>query len=52
MTAAAASVVAATAGAGAGFAWLRLRSGSVVAPMLVHATLNMTAFAGVRAVAR
>jgi membrane protease YdiL (CAAX protease family) len=43
-----AAVVASTAMAGAGFAWLRLRAGSVVAPALAHAALNMAAFAGVR----
>jgi membrane protease YdiL (CAAX protease family) len=34
--------------AGAGFAWLRLRAGSVLAPSLAHAALNMAAFAAVR----
>jgi uncharacterized protein len=43
-----AAVVATTALAGAGFAWLRLRARSVVAPSLAHAALNMVAFAGVR----
>jgi membrane protease YdiL (CAAX protease family) len=43
-----AAVVAATAGAGVLFAALRLRSGSVVAPVIAHAALNMAAFAGVR----
>jgi membrane protease YdiL (CAAX protease family) len=43
-----AAVVAATAGAGAAFAALRLLSGSVVAPVIAHATLNMVTFAGVR----
>jgi membrane protease YdiL (CAAX protease family) len=38
-------VVLATAGAGAGFAALRLRSGSVLAPVIAHATLNITTFA-------
>jgi uncharacterized protein len=47
-TASTAAVVAATATAGAGFAWLRLRADSVVAPSLAHAALNMVAFAGVR----
>jgi membrane protease YdiL (CAAX protease family) len=37
-------VVAATAAAGVVFAWLRLRSGSVVAPWLVHAVLNASTF--------
>ena len=44
-----AAVVVSTAAAGAVFAGLRLRSGSVAAPMLAHAALNMAAFAGVRA---
>ncbi len=43
-----AGVVAATAAAGLGFAGLRLASGSVAAPVLAHAALNMAAFAGVR----
>ncbi|MFL6242689.1 MAG: CPBP family intramembrane glutamic endopeptidase [Acidimicrobiia bacterium] len=47
-TASTAAVVATTALAGAGFAWLRLHASSVVAPSLVHAALNMVAFAGVR----
>ncbi len=48
LTAATASVVVATAAAGAAFAGLRLYSGSVVAPVITHAALNMTAFAAVR----
>ncbi len=47
-TASTAAVVATTAMAGAGFAWLRLRADSVLAPSLAHAALNMAAFAGVR----
>jgi hypothetical protein len=47
-----AGVVAATAAAGAAFGWLRLRTGSVLAPVLAHAALNMTSFAGVRATDR
>jgi membrane protease YdiL (CAAX protease family) len=43
-----AGVVAATTAAGLGFAGLRLASGSVAAPVLAHAALNMAAFAGVR----
>ena len=35
--------VAATSAAGAVFGWLRLRSGSVLAPMLAHAALNDSA---------
>jgi membrane protease YdiL (CAAX protease family) len=35
--------VAATAAGGAVFAWLRLRSGSVLAPLLAHAALNDSA---------
>lgn len=42
--AALAGMVAATAGAGAGFAWLRLRSGSLVAPVLAHSAVNGLAF--------
>jgi len=45
------AVVAATSVAGLGFAMLRVRSDSVVAPIIVHATLNMVAFAGIRATA-
>ena len=42
-----------TAGAGGVFAWLRLRSGSVLAPALAHAALNMSAYlAGRRLVGR
>jgi uncharacterized protein len=44
--------VAATAAAGLGFAWLRLRADSVVAPVVVHAALNSSAFAVARLVAR
>jgi membrane protease YdiL (CAAX protease family) len=47
-----AGVVATTAVAGAALAWLRLRTGSVIAPALAHAALNMTTFAGVHASAR
>ena len=47
--AATAAVVVSTAAAGALFAGLRLRSGSVAAPVVAHAALNMAAFAGVRA---
>jgi membrane protease YdiL (CAAX protease family) len=43
-----AGVVAATTAAGVGFAGLRLASGSVAAPVLAHAALNMAAFAGLR----
>ncbi len=39
-----AGTVLATAAAGAVFAWLRLRSRSVVAPVLAHAALNSLAF--------
>jgi membrane protease YdiL (CAAX protease family) len=42
-----------TAGAGGVFAWLRLRSRSVLAPALTHAALNMSAYlAGRRLVQR
>jgi CAAX protease family protein len=47
-TSSTAAVVATTALAGAGLAWLRLHARSVVAPSLAHAALNMVAFAGVR----
>jgi membrane protease YdiL (CAAX protease family) len=50
--AAVAASVAVTAVAGLGFSWLRFRADSVVAPMLVHATLNGSAFAAARLVAR
>lgn len=33
-----------TAAAGLGFVWLRERSGSLVAPVIVHAAINSTAF--------
>lgn len=39
------ATVAVTAVAGAGFAWLRLRSRSVVAPIVVHACINVAALA-------
>ena len=35
--------VAVTGAAGAAFGWLRLRSGSVLAPLLAHAALNDSA---------
>jgi uncharacterized protein len=42
-----------TAAAGGGFAWLRLRSGSVLAPTLAHAAVNVSAYlAGRRAASR
>lgn len=40
--------VAATGAAGAVFAWLRLRSGSVLAPLLTHAALNDSALIAAR----
>ena len=49
---AAAGVVIVTAAAGYGFGRLRLRSGSVVAPALVHAALNASAFVATRIVSR
>lgn len=49
---AAAGVVLVTAVAGYGFGRLRLRSGTVVAPALVHAALNASAFAATRIVSR
>jgi uncharacterized protein len=51
-TASTAAVIATTVMAGAGFAWLRLGAGSVLAPTLAHAALNMAAFAGVRITSR
>ena len=39
-----AATAGATAGAGVVFAWLRLRSRSVVAPVLAHAALNISAY--------
>ena len=44
--------VAATALAGLGFSWLRFRGDSVVAPVVVHAALNSSAFAAARLVSR
>jgi membrane protease YdiL (CAAX protease family) len=43
-----AGVVAVTALAGAAFSWLRLRSGSVVAPWIAHTALNSLSFLGGR----
>lgn len=40
-----AATFAATTVAGAGFTWLRRRSGSIVAPMLAHLATNSTTFA-------
>jgi len=45
-----AATVAATTGAGAAFAVIRLRSGSVLAPVLAHAALNATSFVVTRRV--
>jgi len=50
--AAVAAVVAVTAAAGAGFAALRLRSGSVIAAALAHAALNATAYVVARSAGR
>ncbi len=47
-----AGVIAVTAAAGAGFAALRLRSGSVLAPVLAHAALNATGYLVARRAAR
>jgi membrane protease YdiL (CAAX protease family) len=44
--------VAVTAAAGLGFSWLRLRADSLVAPVVVHAVLNSSAFAAARLVGR
>jgi membrane protease YdiL (CAAX protease family) len=43
---------AATTGAGAVFAWLRLRSGSALAPALTHAAVNVGAYLAGRSVMR
>jgi membrane protease YdiL (CAAX protease family) len=40
--------VAATAAAGVAFAWLRKRSGSVLAPVIAHATINGSSFVAAR----
>jgi membrane protease YdiL (CAAX protease family) len=42
------AVVVGTGTVGAWFCWLRLRSGSIVAPWLAHAAINMSAFGGAR----
>ena len=47
-----AASVAATAVAGLAFSWLRFRADSLVAPAVVHAALNSSAFAAARLVAR
>jgi membrane protease YdiL (CAAX protease family) len=47
-----AASVAVTAVAGLGFSWLRFRADSLVAPTVVHAALNSSAFAAARLVAR
>jgi membrane protease YdiL (CAAX protease family) len=44
--------VAVTAAAGLGFSWLRFRGDSLVAPVVVHAALNSSAFAAARVVRR
>jgi hypothetical protein len=49
---AASGTVLVTAAAGSGFGWLHARSGSVVAPALVHAALNASAFVATRIVSR
>ena len=45
-------VVAVTAAAGAGLAWLWLKSGSIVAPWLAHTCLNLFSYLGGRFAAR
>jgi membrane protease YdiL (CAAX protease family) len=47
-----AGAVVVTAVAGLFFGWLRLRSGSVLAPWLTHTGVNMLAFGGARAAGR
>jgi membrane protease YdiL (CAAX protease family) len=46
------ATVLATTGAGGGLAWLRLRSGSVLAPVLAHAALNSSAYLAGRRLVR
>jgi uncharacterized protein len=46
------ATTAATAAAGSAFAWLRLRSRSLVAPVLAHAALNASAYLAGRWVSR
>jgi uncharacterized protein len=46
-----AGAVVITGAAGAGFAWLRLRANSVLAPIIAHGVLNTAAFLGGRFVA-
>ncbi|HKQ00307.1 MAG TPA: CPBP family glutamic-type intramembrane protease, partial [Actinomycetes bacterium] len=46
------AAVAATTAAGLGLSWLRLRGGSVLAPMVAHAAINGSAFVAARLVAR
>jgi membrane protease YdiL (CAAX protease family) len=48
VAAAVAGDVIATTIAGVGFGWLRLKSGSIAAPVLVHAALNASAYAATR----
>ncbi|HEX2159626.1 MAG TPA: CPBP family glutamic-type intramembrane protease, partial [Actinomycetes bacterium] len=45
------AAAAVTAVAGLGFSWLRFRGDSVLAPVVVHAALNSSAFAAARLVA-
>jgi membrane protease YdiL (CAAX protease family) len=47
-----ATAVAVTTAAGCLFAWMRVRTGSLAAPVLVHAAVNVTAFAAVRLLGR
>jgi membrane protease YdiL (CAAX protease family) len=47
-----AATVTATAAAAAGFTWLRLRSHSVVAPVVAHAGINIAALVAARLVTR
>ena len=45
-----AATLIATTGAGELLAWLRLRSGSVLAPFLAHSSINLSAYVAARAV--
>ena len=46
------TAVAVTAAAGCALGWMRVRTGSIAAPVLVHAAVNVSAFAAVRFIGR